>query len=82
MLPFKKGALRLMLAAGLPVIPVGISGIYEIMPRWTHSFKRLPVRINVGRPLYLSPVSIVDQNDQDVKHADRHLRQAIQHLVE
>ena len=40
MLPFKQGSLRLMLAAGKPIIPVGISGIYELMPRWTHRIKK------------------------------------------
>ena len=49
MLPFKQGTLRLMLAAGKPIIPVGISGIYELMPRWTHRIKRVPVRIKRGK---------------------------------
>ena len=80
-LPFKKGTLRLMLAAGLPVIPVGIAGVYELMPRWTHSFKRVPVRISVGRPISLPRISIVDQTDEDVRLADRQLGRAIQRLI-
>ena len=81
-LPYKKGALRLMLAAGKPIIPVGISGIYELMPRWTHSFKRVPVRIDVGRPVRLAPISIVDQTDEDVILADRLIGRAIQRLMD
>ena len=82
MLPFKKGTLRLILAAGNPVIPVGISGIYELMPRWTHSIKRVPVRINVGNPIYFAAISIVDQTEEDVRLADRQLREAIQKLID
>ena len=81
MLPFKKGTLRLILAAGNPVIPVGISGIYELMPRWTHSIKRVPVRVNVGKPIYFAAISIVDQTEEDVRLADRQLGEAIQRLI-
>ncbi|MEN8244617.1 MAG: lysophospholipid acyltransferase family protein [Thermodesulfobacteriota bacterium] len=81
MLPFKKGTLRLMLAAGKPVIPVGISGIYELMPRWTHKIKRVPVRVNVGKPMRFASISIVDQTDEDVKLVDRQLRSVIQGLI-
>jgi len=82
MLPFKKGTLRLMLAAGKPIIPVGISGIYELMPRWTHRIKRVPVRINVGKPMRFASISIVDQTEEDVKLADRQLGEAIQRLID
>jgi len=81
MLPFKKGTLRLMLAAGKPIIPVGISGIYELMPRWTHRIKRVPVRINVGKPIWFDPISIVDQTEEDVRLADRQLGEAIKRLI-
>lgn len=81
MLPFKKGTLRLMLAAGQAVIPVGISGIYELMPRWTHSIKRVPVMINVGKPMRFAPISIVDQTGEDVKLVNMQLGRAIQRLI-
>jgi 1-acyl-sn-glycerol-3-phosphate acyltransferase len=81
MLPFKKGTLRLMLAAGKPIIPVGISGIYELMPRWTHSLKRVPVRINVGQSILFDPISIVDQTEEDVRLANRQLGEVIQRLI-
>jgi len=81
MLPFKKGTLRLMLASGKAVIPVGVSGSYELMPRWAHSIKRVPVRINVGKPIWFASISIVDQTDEDVKLVDRQLRNVIQGLI-
>ncbi len=81
MQPFKKGTLRLILAAGKPVIPVGISGIYELMPRWTHSLKRVPVRIEIGKPIRFASISIVDQTKEDVKLVDSQLGDAIQRLI-
>jgi 1-acyl-sn-glycerol-3-phosphate acyltransferase len=81
MLPFKKGTLRLILAAGKPVIPVGISGVYELMPRWTHQIERVPVSINVGKPISFSAISIVDQTDEDVNIVNRCLTTVIGELV-
>ena len=80
-LPFKKGTLRLMLAAGLPVIPVGIAGVYELMPRWTHRIKRVPIMIKVGKPMRLASISIVDQTEEDVRLADRQLSEAIKRVI-
>lgn len=45
------GALRLMLKAGVPVIPCGISGTFDIWPRWDRAVKRGRVRIAFGAPL-------------------------------
>ncbi len=81
MLPFKKGTLRLILAAGKPIIPVGISGIYELMPRWTHRINKVPVRINVGKPMRFASISIVDQTEEDVNIANKRLKETIQQLV-
>ncbi|MBW1866090.1 MAG: 1-acyl-sn-glycerol-3-phosphate acyltransferase [Deltaproteobacteria bacterium] len=81
MLPFKKGTLRLMLAAGKPVIPVGISGIYELMPRWTTTLRRVPVRITVGEPLQFSSIPIACQTEEDIAAADEHLRRTIEMLI-
>ena len=34
MLPFRTGTIRFLLAAGVPIIPAGISGAFENQPRW------------------------------------------------
>ena len=81
MLPFKKGTLRLIMAAGKPLIPVGISGIYELMPRWTHRIKKVPIRINVGKPMRFASISIVDQTKEDVSIANKRLKEALQQLI-
>lgn len=47
------GTLRLLLKAGVPVIPCGISGSYDVWPRWDRSMRRAPVRIAFGPPIPL-----------------------------
>ncbi len=49
--PPRLGAVRLVLKAGVPVVPVSISGAYEAWPRWHRQLRRAPVRITFGEPL-------------------------------
>ena len=49
--PPRLGTLRLILKAGVPVIPCGISGAYDVWPRWHRRIRRGTVRIRVGEPL-------------------------------
>ena len=45
------GALRLILKAGVPVVPCGVSGAYDVWPRWDRALKRGTVRVRFGEPL-------------------------------
>ncbi len=45
------GTVRLLLKAGVPVVPVGISGSYDVWPRWGRGLRRAPIRISFGEPL-------------------------------
>lgn len=49
--PPRLGALRLILKAGVPVVPCGVSGAYDVWPRWDRAFKRGSVRISIGPPM-------------------------------
>ena len=80
MLPFKYGTMRLMLALGLPVIPVGISGSYELLPRWGGGLKRVPIRINIGKPMHFEQVPIPMQRHSDIEKASNDLKSAIMQL--
>src|SRR5262249_28181082 len=31
--------------------PVGVSGTYDVWPRWSGMFRRMPVAVRVGRPI-------------------------------
>ncbi len=45
------GTIRLILKAGVPVVPCGISGAYDVWPRWHKRIQRGTVRIRFGQPL-------------------------------
>lgn len=49
--PFRRGTLRLLLGAGVPIVPCGISGAYDAWPRWSRLIRKRKVRINFGRPM-------------------------------
>lgn len=36
---------------GVPVIPVGISGAYDVGPRWSEVLRRRPVHVRIGAPI-------------------------------
>lgn len=51
MQPLRRGAVRLILKAGVPVVPVGIVGSYDVWPRWSKRPRRADVRVRYGPPL-------------------------------
>lgn len=77
MQPFKRTTVRLMLAAGAPVVPVGIGGAYGLMPRWSTRIRRVPVAIRFGAPLHLPVVAPEDQDDGLVETWRLRLQEAV-----
>ena len=57
--PLRRGTIRLLLKTGVPVIPCGLVGTYEILPRWGHmtwfgsGLGREPVTIRYAEPIHL-----------------------------
>lgn len=49
--PPRLGAVRLVLKAGVPVVPVTIVGAYEAWPRWHRALRRTTIRITFGKPV-------------------------------
>lgn len=80
LLPFRRGTMRLVLALGKPVIPVGISGSYELMPRWTSSIERSKVTVRIGETLMLPHIPIPQQTRCDISGAEQILRNRIKQL--
>ena len=48
---FKKGAFALATKAGLPIVPVGITGTRDVMPKGSFRVRGGPVRVRVGDPI-------------------------------
>jgi 1-acyl-sn-glycerol-3-phosphate acyltransferase len=51
MLPFKKGAFMMAMDAGVPVVPVTVSGATKIMPKGEVKIFPSTVRITVHEPI-------------------------------
>lgn len=49
--PLRRGAVRVILKAGVPVVPCGVSGSFDVWPRWSRRIRRRPVRIRFGEPM-------------------------------
>lgn len=59
--PFKKGGFHLAISAGVPIVPVGIRGAHEVMPRGSLILRRGPVTIEVGAPIPTAGLSPADR---------------------
>jgi 1-acyl-sn-glycerol-3-phosphate acyltransferase len=81
MLPLRTGTIRLILALNTPVIPVGITGAYSLMPRWTPAIKLSPVKIAIGKPMEFAHIPIPMQTKDDIESASVKLRTQIQKLA-
>jgi 1-acyl-sn-glycerol-3-phosphate acyltransferase len=58
--PFKKGAFHLALRAGVPVVPVAISGSFELLPPRTLRVHPGPVHVRFEPPLDVAPFQPTD----------------------
>jgi len=49
--PLRRGTVRVLLRAGVPVIPCGVQGSFDVWPRWSRRLRRCHVGVRFGRPL-------------------------------
>jgi len=49
--PFRRGTVRLLLKAGVPVVPCGVVGSYDVWPRWSRTVRRRRVRLEFGEAI-------------------------------
>ena len=64
---FKRGSLLAALKSGAPIVPIAISGSFHILPRGTGLIHNHPVKITVGKPIY-----ITSEEDYDNKVTEVH----------
>lgn len=73
---FKRGAFRLAVEFGLPIVPITINGSFDVMPRTTYRIKPGRITLTIHEPIY--PAS--DGHDLDEVMAQ--CRQAISSSLE
>jgi 1-acyl-sn-glycerol-3-phosphate acyltransferase len=75
--PFRLGSIRLMLKAGVPVLPARIDGSYDVWPRWSGVPRRAEVRIHFGAPLYFGRHDRRADREAALAEAVRRTREAL-----
>ena len=80
--PFRRGTLRVVLRAGVPIIPVGVSGTYDLLPRWLHrprSGVRLTLRF--GEPIHFGAVRDRTERERLLPQAERRVTREVARLA-
>lgn len=69
--PFKRGSLMAAFSSGATVVPVAISGSYEMMPKKTYLINIVPVSVKFGHPIsfqkYLGTKPTKDDYELELK---------------
>lgn len=79
--PLRRGALRVILRAGVPVVPVGVEGMYDIWPRWRGVPRLgLDVTVRFGRPMHFGAHLDRASRERALPAADLAIREALLRL--
>ncbi len=69
---FKRGAFAIAKDLSLPVVPLSISGCFEVLPRGSAYIRRHKVHMHIGKPFDYAPMA--EENEMD---AIEQIRQAV-----
>jgi len=75
--PFLSGAAYLAIRAQVPLVPIALSGVYDLLPMHTRHFYRGNLTLRVGQPIETRGMT-VRQNGELTEH----LREAIAEMLE
>lgn len=67
------GTVRLILKAGVPVIPCTIDGAYDVWPRWDRGLRKGPIRITFGEPMVFPRLDDREAREEALPEAARSL---------
>jgi 1-acyl-sn-glycerol-3-phosphate acyltransferase len=75
--PFLSGAAYLAIRAQVPLVPMALSGVYELLPIHTRHFFPGELTLNVGTPIETSGMNLRQTDELTAQ-----LREAIENLRE
>ncbi len=78
--PFRRGTIRLLLKAGVQIVPCAIEGTYGVVPRWSRKLRRGRVVVRFGKPLHFGKHDDRAEREAALPDATRRLREAIEDL--
>jgi 1-acyl-sn-glycerol-3-phosphate acyltransferase len=67
---FKRGSLLAALKSGAPIIPIAVSGSFDILPKGSWVINPHPIKMSVGKPIRI-------QSEADYEHKVDEVRAAI-----
>jgi 1-acyl-sn-glycerol-3-phosphate acyltransferase len=68
--PFKTGAIMLAIKAGVPVVPVGFNGTYQVLPKGSLLSRGGDVVLRIGRPISTKDFQAKDKQELACKLHD------------
>jgi 1-acyl-sn-glycerol-3-phosphate acyltransferase len=77
---FKRGAFQIAIDLGLPVIPLSLSGCFEVLPKGKPFVHRVPCRMYIGEPIDLKQFRDAEGNT-DSNAAIEAVRNAVMEKV-
>ncbi len=75
--PFKTGAITLAIKAGVPVVPIGFIGTYEILPKGKLLANSGEIIIRIG-----APISTTGYKPKDKQELAEHLNEKVAELLQ
>lgn len=82
MQPLRRGTVKLLLKSGVPIVPCGISGLYDVWPRWSKRPRRCPVVVRFGEAIEFGPHDDRTARDAAVPAATATIESAIRGLID
>jgi 1-acyl-sn-glycerol-3-phosphate acyltransferase len=80
--PPRLGTVRLLLKAGVPVVPCGVRGAYDAWPRWDRRIRRSTVTIRFGQPLRFPQLDRKADREAHLSAASERIMTALAALAE
>ena len=79
--PFRRGTLRLLLGADVPVVPAWIEGSYDVWPRWSRRPSKGSVDVRFGPPIHFGAHKGRAAREAALPAADERVRGAMAALA-